>query len=290
MFHLFSVAVKEAAVQRRHNLYRDSIVLSNSDPSLHLLGENPTIDWTGEYGGASKGSDGPVEDAEGDGESAESQQRTRMKQVVSMIQAEGFTVLPSESCVETPSTDVILEEADRNDEKSLDKKGFSDECGSERPQMSVNFTDVSKSSVMKEEEVKPGDQCKDFPLEVNQAAESTAIIAEEVKQDNQPVVKKQPSSIQTESEETLQLPPFAEEIPSEATEKTQNPAEATLDFPVAPHDDSGFQSPTSEEVEVEKTASCVSQVQPSEDGSVERRAHVAEEPGSENTHTETRKQ
>ncbi|XP_010123619.1 PREDICTED: niban-like protein 1, partial [Chlamydotis macqueenii] len=31
-------AVKEAAVQRKHNLYRDSMVMHNSDPNLHLLG------------------------------------------------------------------------------------------------------------------------------------------------------------------------------------------------------------------------------------------------------------
>uniref|UniRef100_A0A8C2BHX9 Niban apoptosis regulator 2a n=1 Tax=Cyprinus carpio TaxID=7962 RepID=A0A8C2BHX9_CYPCA len=44
------MAVKEAAVQRRHNLYRDSMVLTNSDPNLHLLGED-TIDWAGQFGG-----------------------------------------------------------------------------------------------------------------------------------------------------------------------------------------------------------------------------------------------
>uniref|UniRef100_A0A8C2APV7 Niban apoptosis regulator 2a n=1 Tax=Cyprinus carpio TaxID=7962 RepID=A0A8C2APV7_CYPCA len=44
------MAVKEAAVQRRHNLYRDSMVLTNSDPNLHLLGED-TIDWAGQIRG-----------------------------------------------------------------------------------------------------------------------------------------------------------------------------------------------------------------------------------------------
>lgn len=72
-----SAAVKEAAVQRRHNLYRDSIVLSNSDPNLHLLGETPSIDWAGEFGGAQE-----------DSEDVESQKRRRMKQVVSMIQVD----------------------------------------------------------------------------------------------------------------------------------------------------------------------------------------------------------
>uniref|UniRef100_A0A8C1HAR7 Niban apoptosis regulator 2a n=1 Tax=Cyprinus carpio carpio TaxID=630221 RepID=A0A8C1HAR7_CYPCA len=44
------MAVKEAVVQRRHNLYRDSMVLTNSDPNLHLLGED-TIDWAGQIRG-----------------------------------------------------------------------------------------------------------------------------------------------------------------------------------------------------------------------------------------------
>uniref|UniRef100_A0A671NV90 Niban-like protein 1 n=1 Tax=Sinocyclocheilus anshuiensis TaxID=1608454 RepID=A0A671NV90_9TELE len=99
------MAVKEAAVQRRHNLYRDSIVLTNSDPNLHLLGENPPIDWAEEYGGGQE---------EVDGENAgdpEAQKRRRMKQVVSMIQIEGnASVLPNESCLEVPTVDNIPEE------------------------------------------------------------------------------------------------------------------------------------------------------------------------------------
>ena len=48
--HLPSAAVKEAAGQRRHNLYRDSMVLTNSDPNLHLLGEQPGVDWAAQLG------------------------------------------------------------------------------------------------------------------------------------------------------------------------------------------------------------------------------------------------
>uniref|UniRef100_A0A667XMT6 Niban apoptosis regulator 2b n=1 Tax=Myripristis murdjan TaxID=586833 RepID=A0A667XMT6_9TELE len=106
------MAVKEAAVQRRHNLYRDSIVLTNSDPNLHLLGENPSIDWAGEYG-APEEADG----AEEDGESEESQKRRRMKQVVSMIQVEGSPVLPGESCMEVPGVDGIPEEDGEEEEE-----------------------------------------------------------------------------------------------------------------------------------------------------------------------------
>uniref|UniRef100_A0A8D0GHF8 Niban apoptosis regulator 2 n=1 Tax=Sphenodon punctatus TaxID=8508 RepID=A0A8D0GHF8_SPHPU len=66
------MAVKEAAVQRKHNLYRDSIVMHNSDPNLHLLGEGTPIDWGEEYSGQ------PDSDP-----SAE--KRRRAKQVVSVI-------------------------------------------------------------------------------------------------------------------------------------------------------------------------------------------------------------
>ncbi|NXI00117.1 NIBL1 protein, partial [Pachycephala philippinensis] len=66
-------AVKEAAVQRKHNLYRDSMVLHNSDPNLHLLGEGLPIDWSEEYSGQPE----PEVPAE---------RRRRAKQVVSVIQ------------------------------------------------------------------------------------------------------------------------------------------------------------------------------------------------------------
>ncbi|XP_074412091.1 protein Niban 2 isoform X2 [Zonotrichia albicollis] len=65
-------AVKEAAVQRKHNLYRDSMVMHNSDPNLHLLGEGLPIDWSEEYSGQ------PEEPA--------AERRRRAKQVVSVIQ------------------------------------------------------------------------------------------------------------------------------------------------------------------------------------------------------------
>ncbi|NXL15981.1 NIBL1 protein, partial [Setophaga kirtlandii] len=65
-------AVKEAAVQRKHNLYRDSMVMHNSDPNLHLLGEGQPIDWSEEYSGQ------PEEPA--------AERRRRAKQVVSVIQ------------------------------------------------------------------------------------------------------------------------------------------------------------------------------------------------------------
>ncbi|KAF1407040.1 Niban-like protein 1, partial [Spheniscus humboldti] len=66
-------AVKEAAVQRKHNLYRDSMVMHNSDPNLHLLGEGIPIDWGEEY------SEQPEAEPAAD-------KRRRAKQVVSVIQ------------------------------------------------------------------------------------------------------------------------------------------------------------------------------------------------------------
>ncbi|XP_063172424.1 protein Niban 2 [Candoia aspera] len=66
------MAVKEAAVQRKHNLYRDSIVMHNSDPNLHLLGEGTPINWGEEYGG------------ESDSDPSDEKQH-RAKQVVSVI-------------------------------------------------------------------------------------------------------------------------------------------------------------------------------------------------------------
>ncbi|KAL7854109.1 hypothetical protein AOLI_G00209530 [Acnodon oligacanthus] len=88
------MAVKEAAVHRKHNLYRDSIVLTNSDPNLHLLGENP-IDWAQKYGG---------------GEEQAGLGNRKRRQVVSMIVPEGMAPLPYGSCLEVPGVEEIPEE------------------------------------------------------------------------------------------------------------------------------------------------------------------------------------
>ncbi|XP_015683052.1 niban-like protein 1 [Protobothrops mucrosquamatus] len=76
------MAVKEAAVQRKHNLYRDSIVMHNSDPNIHLLDEGTPINWGEEYGG------------ESDVDPLDEKQH-RAKQVVSMIHVDEST-LPCE--------------------------------------------------------------------------------------------------------------------------------------------------------------------------------------------------
>ncbi|XP_073321407.1 protein Niban 2b [Pagrus major] len=229
------MAVKEAAVQRRHNLYRDSIVLSNSDPTLHLLGENPSIDWAGEYGGAQEEVDSTGEDAEGQVE--ESNKRRRMKQVVSMIQVEGSPTLPSESCIEVPGVNDIPEEdgeqEDGDGEENSDGKASSDQNESTSPKASENAPD---GSVSKEEEAKPEVQDREAFL-----TESASAI-EEKGEKSQPMVEEQPPSNQEVSEEVLPPPPPSEEIPPEATSE----------LPPPPHNDSGFQSPSSEGTEEEE--------------------------------------
>ncbi|CAL8279544.1 unnamed protein product [Merluccius merluccius] len=92
------MAVKEAAVQRRHNLYRDSMVLTNSDPNLHLLGEGRGRGRT-----AAAAARAPPEAA------AARASAKRRRQVVSMIQLEGLP-LAYESCMEVPGVDQIPED------------------------------------------------------------------------------------------------------------------------------------------------------------------------------------
>lgn len=90
-------------MQRRHNLYRDSIILSNSDPNLHLLEETPQVDWATKFGGDElEGSVGAnVEERRASG--------GRRRQVVSMINVDGLP-FPYESCLEVPGVELIPEE------------------------------------------------------------------------------------------------------------------------------------------------------------------------------------
>ncbi|KAI3361692.1 hypothetical protein L3Q82_002052 [Scortum barcoo] len=108
------MAVKEAAVQRRHNLYRDSIILTNSDPNLHLLGETPAVDWATKFGG-----DEPEGSVDGGGIAGGGSGRRR-RQVVSMIQLDGVP-LPYESCLEVPGVELIPEE-DTEDNQGEDEE------------------------------------------------------------------------------------------------------------------------------------------------------------------------
>ncbi|XP_045893079.1 protein Niban 2a [Micropterus dolomieu] len=113
------MAVKEAAVQRKHNLYRDSMVLNNSDPNLLLLGESPQVDWASKFGADE--SEGSVDGVKG-GSSGR-----RRRQVVSMIQLDGLP-LPYESCLEVPGVELIPEEdgeisEGKEENRGADKKG-----------------------------------------------------------------------------------------------------------------------------------------------------------------------
>ncbi|XP_034727778.1 protein Niban 2b [Etheostoma cragini] len=283
-----TMAVKEAAVQRRHNLYRDSIVLSNSDPSLHLLGENPSIDWAGEYAGNQEEVDEAEKDTEwgGEGEGGASQKRRRMKQVVSMIQEEGSSVLPNESCMEVPRVNDIPEEdgeeEDLDGKENSDGKGSADQNGSASPRASENPPDLS--NVLKEEEAKSEEQGKEeFPQRVESAPKSASVVEEKGKGgDKMPMVKEQLHSDLEVSEETRPLPPPPEEILSGATETTpESLPEATSDFPLPPHDNSGFQSPTNEggeaENDEEDLAPSTVAPQPSEEHPDVRETSVAAE-------------
>uniref|UniRef100_I3K8I8 Niban apoptosis regulator 2b n=1 Tax=Oreochromis niloticus TaxID=8128 RepID=I3K8I8_ORENI len=174
------MAVKEAAVQRRHNLYRDSIVLSNSDPNLHLLGDNPSIDWAGQYGGDQEEEDG----------------KKRVKQVVSLIQMEGSTVLPSESCLEVPGVEDIPEEDGEGQ-----KENGAEENSENKPLCDQNgFASLKASTEKPEDDNKPEEQQKEEFQAIESAEEGEG-------EESQAVAKEQPSSKQEESEEVLLLPP-----------------------------------------------------------------------------------
>lgn len=99
---LWPSAVKDAAVQRKHNLYRDSMVMHNSDPNLHLLAEGTPIDWGEEYGD-SGGDRGDGSSSPGAPEAATlSEKRRRAKQVMSVVQDEE-AALPFQAGSEPPS-------------------------------------------------------------------------------------------------------------------------------------------------------------------------------------------
>ncbi|KAM4877925.1 protein Niban 2 isoform 2-T2 [Thomomys bottae] len=97
-------AVKEAAVQRKHNLYRDSVVMHNSDPNLHLLAEGAPIDWAERCGDAGEDSGGSSGSPSLGAPEAvtPSEKRRRAKQVMSVVQDEEAG-LPFQDGSESPS-------------------------------------------------------------------------------------------------------------------------------------------------------------------------------------------
>ncbi|KAG9354474.1 hypothetical protein JZ751_001184 [Albula glossodonta] len=243
------MAVKEAAVQRRHNLYRDSIVLTNSDPNLHLLGENPAIDWAGEFGGEGKQleEEGGYDQADG----GETQKRRRVKQVVSMIQLEG-TPIPYESCLEVPGVEGIPEEGEADTkapktdgtpktltngaavpekmEDSTPAPSLVEETQSKQPIESTEQATESKpptESVEKEVESKPTEsvekEVESKPTEsVEKEVESkpTESVEKEVESKPTESVEKEVESKPTESvEKEVQSKPPTESVDKEVESK-----------------------------------------------------------------------
>lgn len=212
------VAVKEAAVQRRHNLYRDSIVLSNSDPSLHLLGDNPSIDWAGEYGGGQEKTDGPQEEEEG----GEGQKKRRMKQVVSMIQVEGSDLPSPEYGAQVPSIRDVSEE-DGQEQVEQEQEQVEEE-EQEAHSDAANPPDLSRASVSEMYQIQPEEQCKNpEPL----GGETAAGVMED---------KATPSDL----EGGERLPPSP---PTGAAEGSwAHPPEVTSQPPPPPHDGGGCEA------------------------------------------------
>uniref|UniRef100_A0A8C2B8D1 Niban-like protein 1 n=1 Tax=Cyprinus carpio TaxID=7962 RepID=A0A8C2B8D1_CYPCA len=236
------LAVKEAAVQRRHNLYRDSIVLTDSDPNLLLLGENPPIDWAEEYGGGQEEVDG-----ENTGD-PEVQKRRRVKQVVSMIQIEGnASVLPNESSLEVPAVDDIPEEGTEvRSDTSLSQKSEKQVSNGTKEDVKKNAVDdkpPTNRSVLKEEEketaaedVKPTSSCEEG-ARINPADTNKDTTSSTEKPSDSPV--REVEAVTSEQQE------------NHITASTQ---ESHTENPIAPsqHDNSGFQSPTNEAAEEEQ--------------------------------------
>uniref|UniRef100_A0A9J7Y8A5 Niban apoptosis regulator 2b n=2 Tax=Cyprinus carpio TaxID=7962 RepID=A0A9J7Y8A5_CYPCA len=233
------LAVKEAAVQRRHNLYRDSIVLTDSDPNLLLLGENPPIDWAEEYGGGQEEVDG-----ENTGD-PEVQKRRRVKQVVSMIQIEGnASVLPNESSLEVPAVDDIPEEGTEvRSDTSLSQKSEKQVSNGTKEDVKKNAVDdkpPTNRSVLKEEEtedVKPTSSCEEG-ARINPADTNKDTTSSTEKPSDSPVLE-------------VEAVTSSEQQENHITASTQ---ESHTENPIAPsqHDNSGFQSPTNEAAEEEQ--------------------------------------
>ncbi|XP_077088842.1 protein Niban 2a [Siphateles boraxobius] len=255
------MAVKEAAVQRRHNLYRDSMVLTNSDLNLHLLGEN-TIDWAGHFEGA-----------KGERQGGEVANRKR-KQIVSMIQLDGMPFL-YESCQEVPGVDGIPEEnegqvgQDLATEKSLSPvEHVPIEKGPDSPDSINQIRDLINPVL---EFVNPAEKDDSqltngmFPLEEGDEVKHITSVMETVPRESPKKVDKLDT---TSSEQTLeeqqrssaiesaihQIEIAIQDEPSDhlsegAIDSDGEFAQTSTNCSPHRHDDSGFQSPANENVE-----------------------------------------
>uniref|UniRef100_A0A3Q3F1N4 Niban apoptosis regulator 2 n=1 Tax=Labrus bergylta TaxID=56723 RepID=A0A3Q3F1N4_9LABR len=201
------MAVKEAAVQRRHNLYRDSIILSNSDPNMLLLGEDSQVDWAAKFGvDEIEGPEGGGGKIDGGGSVS------RRRQVVSMIQLDGVP-LAYESCLEVPGVDLIPEE---DAEVSEAKEDDEDE---------------------KEEEEEEEDVPRKSPRDKSSAQSLLQHLKGSTKKKADPEHQEETAIENAIKEMAVQ------EDDSEGSESSPKPLSATDS---SSHGDSGFQSPTNE--------------------------------------------
>lgn len=254
-----SAAVKEAAVQRRHNLYRDSMVLTNSDPNLHLLGED-TIDWAGHFGGV-----------KGERQGGEVANRKR-KQIVSMIHLDGMP-LPYESCQEVPGVDGIPEESEGQTEQDLETENpvnpiqhipIEKEPGSPD---SINEIRDLINPVLEVVE-KDGSQLTNgmLPLEEGDEVKHITMVTEIVPRESPKKVDEKLDTAQIEQsleeeqcvsaiESAIQQIEIAikedprENLSEGAIDSDEEFAQTSTNSSPLHHDDSGFQSPANENVE-----------------------------------------
>uniref|UniRef100_A0A3B4GQD9 Niban-like protein 1 n=1 Tax=Pundamilia nyererei TaxID=303518 RepID=A0A3B4GQD9_9CICH len=220
------MAVKEAAVQRRHNLYRDSIILTNSDPNLHLLGENPQVDWATKFGGDEpEGSVSSADEGRGFGR--------RRKQVVSMIQLDGVP-LPYESCLEVPGVELIPEEdaESKEEENEEDQLGKAEDLSPKSPDSVNEIRDLINPVV-----------------EVAVPKTSPQAILQQLVASKKQEVDKEEAAIQNAIEEleiAVQEDDESEQITEISAAESDNESSPPLVTDSGSREDSGFQSPTSE--------------------------------------------
>ncbi|KAK7143296.1 hypothetical protein R3I93_014452 [Phoxinus phoxinus] len=248
------MAVKEAAVQRRHNLYRDSVVLTNSDLNLHLLGEN-TIDWAGPDG------------VKGERQGGEGANRKR-KQIVSMIQLDGMPFL-YESCQEVPGVDDIPEEnegqvgQDLATEKSLspvehvpiEKEPASPDTLDQIRDLINPVLEFAHSGEKDDSQLtngmfplKEGDEVETVPRESPKKVdrELDATSSEQTLEEQQCVSAIESAIHQIEI--AIQEDP-SDHLSEGANDSDGEFAETSTNCSPHRHDDSGFQSPANENVE-----------------------------------------
>ncbi|XP_028828690.1 protein Niban 2a [Denticeps clupeoides] len=234
-------AVKEVAVQRKHNLYRDSIILTDSDPNLHLLGEN-AIDWAEHYG---------VDQSDGGGEAGASKSRRR-RQIVSMINLDGMP-MPYESCIEVPGVEGIPEETEIDPETLKLPKSLKSDAITSVTGPVVATTVVQEASVSLEP--KSPDCIQKIRSLINPVVEVAVPVRSE---DPGPVGTKNTVHLEEgKDEQHIHTPLQMETRLGANQEDREQMVESSVDSDEPGsrhHDDSGFQSPTNEAVDEEEQA------------------------------------